>query len=279
MGFSLGSVGSSISGALGGAVSSSGLGGILGGSSGGGGGGLGGILGGFGGLGGLSSMFGGPGHEDSMEALKAAELSILQQQMADQAQMRPFQLQQMGLTSDGKGGLRRMTEDEMMQNMTPMEKEQYGLQKTLLDQQTQAAQGTLALPTWLQSDLDKTRTDQTEAISRAYGPNASASTAGIQAKTAQDVTSSQIKDAYAHGQQATGAQLYSGYTGLTNQMNQQGLANYSAFPNTSGGILGNMNSFLQPYYQGQLGRQQQQSQLAGSIFGAAGTAGGAAMMM
>jgi hypothetical protein len=269
MGFSLGSVGK----ALGGAVSSSGLGGILGGS---GGGSVGGILGGFAGLGGLSNLFSGPGHDNTDEALKADQLAILQQQMSDQTQMRPFQLQQMGLIQDPTTGqMRRMTQDETMAAMTPMEQQQYKLQQTLLDQQTQAAAGTLALPTWLQSDLDKTRTDQTEAISRAYGPNASASTAGIQAKTAQDVTSSQIKDAYAHGQQTTGAQLYSGYTGLTNQMNQQGLSNYSAFPNTSGGILGNMNSVLSPYYQQQMGKQQQQSQLAGSIFGAAGTAGGA----
>lgn len=161
--------------------------------------------------------------------------SILQSQTSQADAIFPILASQAGFSAvkgeDGKWAVTRMSEEQRLAQMDPVQRAQYDLQKMQLDKQKLAVEGKLPIPENVQQQLDEQRRVRESLLAQKLGPNWRASTPGQQSAALQDKSDAAILGAFNTGETQMGMQLLG-----QNQanMSNQALANQNALLGTQG---------------------------------------------
>lgn len=113
--------------------------------------------------------------------LMGIQTKIAKQKFSDYQLLRPIIFQRLGYKLAG-GKLVKMTTEEMLNQMTPLERLEYENAKLLLERQQKAIKGELPVSPALERAIEKQGRVLAETMSRKLGSNWETTTAGIQAK-------------------------------------------------------------------------------------------------
>lgn len=237
-------------------------------------------------MGGSSTTVEAPKPSNEETQLMQQQLEILKQSRAEQELIKPYVMQSMGLTQEttpeGVTSYRRLTEEERLASMTPVEKSAYealGLQQ---ERQIKALKGLLPVSPALESEIEKSGLDLKEDLSRRLGSNWQLTTSGTQASSEFDKKAGLLREEARRGEINTGTGLMlsqMGYMGANQQAQQGAYTGYGQrlFPLTE--AYGQAQQPYQ-YYAGLMNRANianAQSSSAGSagLLGGLGSLAGA----
>jgi len=213
--------------------------------------------------------------------LQAEQLKILQQQQTQQNALLPFELQQMGLTTDAKGGYRRMTEAETMASMTPQQQAAYQLQNQIMNRESQALQGNLPIDPGLETQLNQQQSAMTQELSNRLGANWQTSTAGQQGMANFLQMRNAAEEQARQGMMGTAQGMLGNMAGITQGTAQQQYAGMQGLGNPQMGLFSAYGNAMQPYQyysglqnQANMQNATNQAGLISSGMGMLGTIGG-----
>lgn len=195
-----------------------------------------------------------------------------------QANRDPYERQMIALESElaalKNPGYRKMTEDERVAGMTPLERLQYD-NETLQAQRTgQALRGELEVSPALEKSLGQEQSKQEEYLAQTLGPQWRNSTSGNQSMTNLNEKADLVREEARRGMISEGTQLELARANTGSNLTSATLNNLTG--TTQGGLayIGAANQTLNPYFQDrQLGLEQQRldaarnSQKGGSGWG------------
>lgn len=205
------------------------------------------------------------GYPEPTEAeleLQELQLELLQSQQEEMGLMQPWILSSMGLTIDEDGSYRKMTETELQENMSEMERGQYDLAISAQERLAKAYAGELDVSPALEQSLGKQESQLGEALAQRLGSDWAATTAGQQAMAG-------LKESHELVREETRRGEITGGTGITlaQSANQAALAGsqgaaYTGFPGRTGGLFGAAGQAMQPYQQQRMGQYNASMQSA-----------------
>lgn len=260
--------------------------------------------------------------------IQREQLEVLREQRADQAKLRPALLLSMGYEEkDGKlvptkaeeaelafeqtlrekqmasygykydpesGETKRLTEDEIKDQMTSTEKQAYDLRKAFQEKALKAVKGELPVSDALEQELKEQENTLREALKRRLGSNYEDTTPGIQALDKFDKRREQLREgartaamsqyeqlALARGGQIAGLQQY-----RQQALGQQQAQRYSTLQQYYGkpSSFGQYAQVLQPYqfqrnleYQASAANAQAAAQRSAGMWGGVGSLVGTAI--
>ncbi len=214
--------------------------------------------------------------------LQTLQLDLARQEAAQQEALRPFVLQNQGLTQDPETGeIRRLTPEELEAARTPGEQRAFDITRESQERQLAALKGELPVSPALEQELQQQQTRLEEGLSRRLGGGFATTTAGQQALARQQQTAGLLREEARRGQITSGQGILgSRLAGQLGQQQQQ-FGQFQGIGQGSLGLLGGLGQAQQGFqFNRQLefqAAQQTAANRAGiisSIFGAAGTAGG-----
>ncbi len=112
--------------------------------------------------------------------------------------------------ADGNlSGIRQLTEEELVSQMSPLEKQQYQVAQELSSRQLKALRGELEVDPALTKDIERNRAILEEQLSRTLGPNWQQTTVGQQAFQDFQERATRITDSARRGEISQGVSLIS----------------------------------------------------------------------
>jgi len=193
--------------------------------------------------------------------LQQIQINQIREQEAEQAQLRPFQLQSLGLIEED-GALRRITEEERIGGLTESQRETEDIAGLQRDRQLLALKGEIPLT----ESFRQSKRDQFERFKEAQarqgnfitGDNpedaTGTGTAGIEALRQFKERFGILEEAQRRGEIQSGtANLLATQSGITG-VRQQNIQNQIAFPQRRSGFLSSIGQAFQPF---QFNRNQQ----------------------
>ena len=207
--------------------------------------------------------------------LQQMQLDLAQRQAEQQQALEPFQLQSLGLVKQEDGTLRRQTEEERQTGLTDLQKQQEGVQQSLLERQQMALAGELPISPALEQDLQRQQGLLEERISRT---GRRGGTLGARERSLFEQRAGLVREEARRGQMTglTGSSL--GFAGLGGAQQAQGFGQLQGLGTSAGRTLGLLGQAAQPFQQQRMLEFQAQQQTAanragliGAGFGAVGT--------
>jgi len=179
-------------------------------------------------------------------AIQQEQLELLRQSRAESELLKPYVMASMGLVEED-GKLRKLSEEELMATMSPVEKTQYDLAKMAQERLLQAYEGKLPISPALEEDLQKREKQMQEGLSQKLGPNWQLSTPGRQAMGELVREANLLKEEARRGAIDTGTALLLSNLGYLHQAQGQRTAEAAQFPGRNLGLFGGYAQALQPY--------------------------------
>lgn len=203
-----------------------------------------------------------PEPTDAELELQELQLQLLQDQQKEWGLMQPWILSSMGLTVDEDGNYRKMTETELQENMSEMERGQYDLAMSAQDRLAKAYAGELDVSPALEQSLSKQESQLEEALSQRLGSDWAATTAGQQAMAGLKESHELVREETRRGEITGGTGITIAQSAQTaNLAGAQGAA-YTGFPGRTGGLFGATGQAMQPYQQQRMGQYNADMQTA-----------------
>jgi hypothetical protein len=182
------------------------------------------------------------------------------------------------------GGLVKMTEDERLAGMTPVEQQQYQATKLQNQRLIDALQGNLPVDPALEKDLQLQQSQMEEQLARDLGPNWKNSTAGMQRIGEFTKRADLLRESARRGEINTGTGLALNQMGYLNQNANNSASQYQSVPNQSMGYANSYASQLAPYqtqqqmqYGANVAQQNNAQQQSSSTMSGLGTLAGFAL--
>lgn len=214
--------------------------------------------------------------------LQTMQLDLARQEAAQQEALRPFVLQNQGLTQDPETGeIRRLTPEELEAQRTPSEQRQFDITRLSQERQQLALEGKLPVSPALEQELQQQQTRLEEGLSRRLGGGFATTTSGQQALAQQQQTAGLLREEARRGQIGQGQGILA--SRLAGQLGQQGqqFGQFQGIGQGSLGLLGGLGQAQQGFQfnrglQFQAAQQNAQGQQAflgglGRAIGGAGT--------
>lgn len=192
-----------------------------------------------------------PSEEETQ--LRREILLQLQESRQLQQEFMPFLLAQSGYKRDESGNIIKMSPEEYVGNMDPLQRQQYENLLLMQERQGKALRGELPISLQLEAGLAKQKELSETDLSRRLGSQYKQSSAGILSETALDKNAELIREQARRGEIS---QLY-GLTGGAEQSYQGGVANRMGI---IGGMVGQQSGLI-PAYQSALNPYAQDRQL------------------
>lgn len=216
--------------------------------------------------------------------LQTMQLNLARQEAAQQEALRPFMLQNQGLTQDPETGeIRRLSPEELEAQRTPGEQRAFDITRESQERQLAALKGELPVSPALEAELEQQQTQLRENLSRRLGGGFETTTAGIQSLGEFQKRTGLLREEARRGQISSGQGILQ--SRLAGQLGQQG-AQFGQLQGIGQGSLGLLGGLGQAQQGFQFDRNLQfqaaqqtaanRAGVIGSIFGAAGTGAGLA---
>lgn len=167
----------------------------------------------------------------------------------------PMLLESLGFSGafDPEGnltGITKMSEEQLVAKMSPLEKQQYNIAQESSARQLKALRGELPVDPALERDVQKNKDILTESLSRTLGPNWAATTVGQQAMQSFQETSTRIYEGARRGEIVQGSALVSSALSNVSGMSSAGTTRTAAAASVADQSFANnlnrMNAALQP---------------------------------
>ncbi|MEE8382228.1 MAG: hypothetical protein V3R78_10200 [Thermodesulfobacteriota bacterium] len=214
--------------------------------------------------------------------LQQMQLQLAQRQATQQQALEPFQLQAAGLVKEPDGTLRRQTEEERVAGQTELQRQQEGVQRSLLERQQMALAGELPVSPALEAQLGREGGLLEEQISRS---GRRGGTLGTRQRSLFKTRADLVREEARRGQITglTGSSL--GFAGLSGQQQAQQFGGLQGLGQGAQGTLGLLQGAAQPFQQQRMLEFQASQQTAanragliGAGLGAVGTVAGAGLV-
>jgi hypothetical protein len=180
--------------------------------------------------------------------LQREQLELLRQQRSETAELQPFVLKQMGLTRDATGDLRKLTEEEIVAGLSPIEK--LARQNLMLQQERvgRALRGELEVDPVLERGLLKEQSQMDADIAMRLGSKAAGeSTAAIQRRGEFQERAGLLRAASRRGEISSGTGLELSRLGLASQQAGQMAGQLTAYPSRLAGLTSQFGTAMQPF--------------------------------
>lgn len=221
--------------------------------------------------------------------IQKQQLEILKEQRAESELLKPFILQSMQLTETEEGGLRRLSEEEYLETLTPTQQTAFSNLKLQQERQTKALKGELPITEGTlqrkQEEFERFR----EAMARKGTPisgdtleNATGtSTSAIQALKAFKERWQLVESAERQGELTTGQSAILQSMGVASDIGQRRISNLAQFPQRQTGTFQAFSQALQPYQyqrglvtQADIASARSSATETAGLYGAIGTGAG-----
>jgi hypothetical protein len=217
-------------------------------------------------------------------AIQQLQLSSLQEQAKENAQLKPLLYASMGLTTDASGNIRKMTEDEYQNSLTDTQKLAYKAEKLQQERVINALEGKLPVSTVLENDIADREKVLRETLAQKLGGNYETSTPGIQALSEFNKKADELREQSRLGEITSGTGLMLNQMGFLDSSAKSTTSMFGGLPSRYGTQVATAGQALQPYqyYNGlnsQIAMQnaQNENQYQSGLMGGIGSLVGAGM--
>lgn len=180
------------------------------------------------------------------QAIEQKNYELLLKQDKENEMFKPLLYQQYGVVDDG-GKLRRMTDDELQNTMTPEQRNMYEISKLSGQRLKDAYEGKLPVSPAMEKQFEEEEKAIRESLSRMAGPQWENSTAGIQKygefKTRRDL----LREEARRGQIDTGTGLLLSQMGYLGDSKTNNINTGNLLGNRLGTVRSGYLQSLQPY--------------------------------
>ena len=215
-------------------------------------------------------------------AIQELQLKSLQEQAAENAQLKPLLYASMGLTTDASGNIRKMTDDEYQNSLTDTQKLAYKAEKLQQERVINALEGKLPVSTALENDISDREKVLRETLAQKLGSNYETSTPGIQALAEFNKKADELREQSRLGEITSGTGLMLNQMGFLETSAKSTTSMFGGLPSRYGTQVATAGQALQPYqyYNGlnaQIAMQnaQNQNQYNSGLMGGIGSLMGA----
>ena len=228
-----------------------------------------------------------PAMSEEEKALIQKQMDVLEKTEADQALLRPFLLQQMGLEEDEEGNLVKMSDEDFRASLSGMELGAYELAETQQDYMMKAYAGELPISPGMETNITEQKKQIVAALKMRLGEDWALTTAGQHAIAGFETSAEMMREEARRGMISSGTGDY--YTSLEHlrgkDVTQSGMASsFVSGGNVSGllsGYSGLQSQFGQQrhgMYQAAAGSQQSRDAKKAGLMSGFGQLAGSGMM-
>lgn len=180
-------------------------------------------------------------------AIQKLQLEILQNQAAENAQLKPLLYASMGLTTDASGNIRKMTEDEYQNSLTDTQKLAYKANQLQQERVINALEGKLPVSSALENDISDRENVLRQTLAQKLGSNYETSTPGIQALSEFNKKAEELREQSRLGEINSGTGLMLNQMGFLDSSAKSTTSMFGNLPNRYGAQVQTAATALQPY--------------------------------